>query len=215
MKSIFRIILCTSIIGGIISCESQSTVQYANSLEGCLSPSEISLLNTLCQNFETHITNTYELSPTESYRQYIGNVAKGNFPQNFFKYQSFESDMNQFYNSTFYQSEWVKTSTFDKESIMEVPPTMVDGKILQQEMPDPIVLNPTGDYVKCLSSKNKVQAINDYLEIVKSGVDVSPGLVASAISENMTEQDLNSEMTRLIIAINFHYQIGLYVTGMN
>ena len=71
----------------------------------------------------------------------------------------------------------------------------------------------TSDYVQCLIQQNKVKAINDYLEVVNAGIDVSPALIASAFKDNFSDEDLNSELTRLIIAINFHYQIGLYVGG--
>jgi len=145
-------------------------------------------------------------------RSILLSVATGNFSQDFFKYSTFEEDMNQFRKSDFYQRSWVKTSSFDKESIIEEPPNIVIGEIQKQEVYDPNELDPTGNYVKCIMSKNDSQAMNDYLEIVKTGIDISPGLVAQALYENLSTVELNDGLTRLIIAINFHYQIGLLIT---
>ncbi len=194
------------------SCQSQSTVNYADELKDCLESSDIELLNSLSKKFENHLTNTYKLNATESYKKYLLSVATGNFSQDFFKYSTFEEDMNQFRKSDFYQRSWVKTSSFDKESIIEEPPNIVIGEIQKQEVYDPNELDPTGNYVKCIMSKNDSQAMNDYLEIVKTGIDISPGLVAQALYENLSTVELNDGLTRLIIAINFHYQIGLLIT---
>lgn len=199
MKSIPKIMLFAVILSGVISCEPRPTVKYAHVLEDCMSTSEVSLLNSLCQSFETHIINTYNQSPSESYNQYLINLADGDFPQNFFQYPSFEDDMTLFYNSDFHQSQWVKTSSFKEQ----ITPAVPDSK----------VLDPTGKYVQCLVRQNSVQAMTDYLEIVKAGLDVSPRLVAGALKDELSAEDLNSALTRLVIAINFHYQIGLYVAG--
>ena len=206
-----RILTFAILITGLTCCNSQPSVNYANQLEKCISPSEISLLNTLCQSFEFHITSTYNLNATEAYRQYLTQLANTSFPQEFFKYESFESDVDKFFNSSFYENTWAKTSSFRNEPEIEVPP--VYGEPQQQEAPDPVVLDPTSDYVQCLIQQNKVKAINDYLEIVNAGIDVSPALIAGALKDNFSDDDLNNNLTRLIIAVNFHYQINLYVAG--
>jgi len=211
MKFTFKTLYLTLIIGMASSCQSQSTVNYADELKDCLESSDIELLNSLSKKFENHLTNTYKLNATESYKKYLLSVATGDFSQDFFKYSTFEEDMNQFRKSDFYQRSWVKTSSFDKESIIEEPPNIVNGEIQKQEVYDPIALDPTGNYVKCILSKNDSQAMNDYLEIVKTGIDISPGLVAQALYENLSTVELNDGLTRLIIAINFHYQIGLLI----
>jgi|GEM_PF-3167485 len=215
MKSTLRTLYLNFLILTIVSCQSQPTANYANEFDGCLEPNDIELLNYLAENFERHIKETYELTPTESYKRYLQDVSTGNFPKNFFSYSGFEEDMNRFQNSEFYKRTWVKTSTFDEESIIEVPPTVVDGIAKQQEVYDPIVIDPTGDYVNCLSKSIESKAINDYMEVVKAGIDISPGLVAQALYENLSDEELNYSLTRLIIAINFHYQIGLLITAKN
>ncbi len=212
MKLLFKILSLSFVIGIVSSCQSQPTINYANELKDCLELSDIELLNSLSEKFENHLTNSYDLTLTESYKQYLLNVATGNFSQDFFRYSTFEEDMNQFRESNFYQRSWVKTSIFDDEAIIEIPPTVVSGEIQKQEVYDPIVLDPTGNYVKCISDKNESKAMNDYLEIVKTGIDISPGLVAQALYENLSTEELNDGLTRLIIAVNFHYQIGLLIT---
>ena len=165
--------------------------------------------------FEGHINKTYELTSTESYKRYLKDVATGNFPQDFFSYSTFREDMNNFRNSEFYNKTWVNTSSFNEEFIIDVPPTVVNGEVQEQEVYDPIVIDPTGEYVNCLAKSIESKAINDYMEVVKAGIDISPGLVAQALYENLTDEELNDSLTRLIIAINFHYQIGLLITAEN
>lgn len=215
MKSPFIILYLSFLIAAISSCKSQQTSNYAGELQGCLGPSDIELLNTLSNKFENHIKQTYKVPATQSYKKYLQSVATGSFPQDFFRYSTFESDMNRFRNSEFYKRSWVKTSNFNEEAIIEVPPTVIDGEVQNQEVYDPIALDPTGNYVNCLTNKNNSKAINDYLEVIKAGIDISPGLVAQALYENLSEEELDGGLTRLIIAINFHYQIGLLITEEN
>ena len=209
MKSPFIILYLNLLILTIASCQSQPTIDYANKLKDCLEPKDIELLNSLAGNFEKHIIGTYNLPANESYKRYLQDVATINFPQNFFSYSTFKEDLNRFRNSEFYRRTWVKTSTFDKESIIMVPPTVVDGKVEQHEAHDPIVIDPNGNYVSSLTKNIESKALNDYMEVVKEGIDISPTLVAQSLYENLSDEELDNSLTRLIIAVNFHYQIGL------
>jgi hypothetical protein len=60
-----------------------------------------------------------------------------------------------------------------------------------------------------LKKKNERKAINDYLEIIKLGIDISFGLMAQALHNNISSEELNDGLTKLIIAINFHCQIWI------
>lgn len=211
MTSLIKVILLTVILGISSTCQSQSTVSYANELNGCLGSSEIELLNSLSQKFEKILTSTYNLSTNECYKKYLIDIATMNIPQNFFVYPTFEKDMKKFKGSEFYQSSWNKTSSFDKDFLIEAPRTIVDGEIQKQETYDPIVLDPTSNYVTCLIEKNKSNGTKEYLDVVKAGIDINPRLVAQALSENLSRKEFNFGLTRLIIAINFHYQIGLLI----
>ena len=91
----------------------------------------------------------------------------------------------------------------------------MEGKVQEQEVYDPVVIDPNSEYVDCLTKNIESKAINDFMEVVKAGIDISPGLVAQALYENLSEQELSDGLTRLVIAINFHYQIGLLITAEN
>ncbi len=212
MKITLKIIVFALLVATISSCQAQSNVNYANELQDCLPVSDIELLNSLASKFEKHLTSIYDLNVTTSYKKYLQSVATGDFPKDFFNYSTFQEDIDKFRNSDFYQRSWVKTSSFDEEAIIDVPLTVVDGKIQKQEIYDPIVLDPTGNYVKCLIDKNDSKTMNDYLEVVKAGIDISPSLVSQALHKNISSEELNDGLTRLIIAINFHYHIGLLMT---
>lgn len=212
MKIPFKIIVFAMLAATFSSCQAQSSVNYANELQDCLPVSDIELLNSLTAKFENHLKSSYDSDLTSSYKKYLQSLATGDFPKDFFQYSTFQEDMDKFRNSDFYQRSWVKTSSFDEEAIVDVPLTVADGEIQKQEPHDPIVLDPSGKYLNCLVEKNETKAINDYIEILKLGIDISPGLVAQALNENISSEELNDGLTRLIIAINFHYQIGLIMT---
>lgn len=190
-------------------------VDYANELKGCLETNDIELLNSLADNFEKHIIETYNLPSNESYKRYLLEVATISFPQNFFRYSTFKEDLNRFCNSEFYRMTWVKTSTFEEESIIVISPTVADGKVEQNEAADPLVIDPNGIYVNCLTKNIENKALHDYMEVVKEGIDISPSLLARMLYENLPDEELAKSLTRLIIAINFHYQIGLLMKNTN
>jgi hypothetical protein len=212
MNTKFKIIVFAMLVATFSSCQGQSSVNYANELQDCLPVSDIELLNSLTTKFEKHLRSSYDVDLTSSYKKYLQSLATGDFPKDFFQYSTFQEDMDKFRNSDFYQRSWVKTSSFDEEAIIDVPLTVSDGEIQKQGPHDPIVLDPSGKYLNCLVEKNESKAINDYIEILKLGIDISPGLVAKALNENISSEELNDGLTRLIIAINFHYQIGLLMT---
>ena len=118
MKLSFKLLCLNFFIASVAGCQAQPAANYAEGLRGCLEANDIELLNSLTTKFEDHITKTYELTSTESYKRYLQSVATGNFPQNFFSYSSFEQDMNSFRNSEFYKKTWVNTSSFNKEHIV-------------------------------------------------------------------------------------------------
>ena len=74
---------------------------------------------------------------------------------------------------------------------------------------DPYCTNPYGNYFDCLTRQNKNKTIDDYLEAIKTEPGLSPGFTAGMQKENLTYEDFDNGLARLIIAINFYYEMGL------
>lgn len=200
---ILAIILATT------SCSSQTSVHYADSLEDCLTDEDISLLNEACQTFETQLTNKYsgqELG--QAYKAFLQDIQTMNIPPNFFSTTDSKELLVRIKNSKTFDKIWTKLSSVETYDDIQIYTS--DG---QQDKPqnefDPYCTNPNGAYLDCLTKKNNNKTIADYLETIKSVPGVSPGLTASVLKDNLTKEDFESGLTRLIIAIGFYYEIGL------
>ncbi|MFT7150935.1 MAG: hypothetical protein ACI82Q_002810 [Nonlabens sp.] len=105
----------------------------------------------------------------------------------------------------------VRQSSIQVEGdLTEIPPT--DGDEYIQEDLGPMTFKPDGEYLKCLARINKVEALNDYLEILTKGIDISPSLLAEVLNDKLKIEDIETPLARLIIAINFHYEFSLMLT---
>ncbi|MCG8320422.1 MAG: hypothetical protein MI921_13030 [Cytophagales bacterium] len=215
MRISINLLIFVLIVGLSTQCKSQTSTGYANELDGCLGIEDIQLLNYLTNKFEQQIMTVYSPNVNKSYKQFLLHVATMNLPQDFFRHSAFVADLKELRESTFFEKAWTKSSKIQSdEEIIEIPPTIIDGVIQQpqQNQYDHTVLKPDGEYIKCLAGKNQNKAINDYLEIVKAGIDVSPGLVAQSLHDNLATEDYETKLTRLVIAINFYYYISLLIT---
>jgi hypothetical protein len=170
---ILAIILATA------SCTSQTTVNYADSLKGCLTDEDISLLNEACQTFETQLSKKYSGQEIgQAYKAFLQDIQTMNVPPNFFVTTGSKEILGRIGNSKTFDKIWTKLSSVETYDDIEV--FTPDG---QQAKPqnefDPYCTNPNGAYLDCLTKKNNNKAIADYLEAIKSAPGVSPGLTAS------------------------------------
>ena len=202
-------IVILAIILATTSCTSQTSVNYADILKDCLSEEDISLLNEACQIFETQLTNKYsEQELGQAYKAFLEDIQTMNLSPNFFVTTDSKEIFGRMKNSKTFDKIWTTLSYV--ETYDDIKIYTPDG---QQDKPqnefDPYCTNPSGAYLECFTKKNNNKTIADYLEAIKSAPGVSPGLTASVLKDNLTKEDFDNGLTRLIIAINFYFEIGL------
>lgn len=211
MRSKLSLIAIAMLVGCLLSCQVQESANYADLLEDCLEDEDIQLLNSLTSRFEKHIKSTYGSNINEAYIKYLRDVATFNLPSNFFNYSTFKSDVNELRSSHFFRTQMVRQSSIEVEGeLTEIPPA--DGDEYVEEEFEPMTFKPDGEYLKCLVRSNKIEALNDYFEILTNGIDISPSLLAEILSDKLALDEVENPLTRLIIAINFHYELSLVLT---
>lgn len=214
MSAFVNIISITVVSGLLLGCQSQPPIKYADSFSGCLTEKDIALLNDLAGKFERHIVLTYGKDVNKAYKRFLQDVGSMSLPKDFFEYSTFGADLTRLKGSDFYTKTWVRASTIPsvmEEEMIPIPLMDFEGENQAEEMEvyDPMVFSPEGVYLHCIQASNQNAVIIEYLDIVRSGIDISPHIMAKVLSENLSAKEYENGSIRLMIAINFHYQIGL------
>lgn len=190
-------------------CKSQTSKPYADRLKDCLTEEDVSILNEACQTFEIQLKDKYnEQNLGQSYKAFLDDIQKMNIQPSFFVTEDSKEIMERFKNSKTFDKIWTKLSSIESYNDIEI--ITLDGvQAKPQDEFDSFCTNPNGDYLVCLTKKNKNKIIGEYLEFISQEPGLSPGLTSGMLKENLTAEDFDNDLTRLIIAINFYYEMGL------
>ena len=69
------------------------------------------------------------------------------------------------------------------------------------------VLNPDGDYLKCLNSNYSNEAIKEVLNAQTKYGDISPSIIAGAMNSKLKKEDFENDMTKLVVAFALYYNM--------
>lgn len=201
--------LILAVLLSTTSCTSQTLVSYADNLKDCLTKEDISILNEAAQTFETELKNKYKgKNMGQSYKLFLQDIQTMNIPPSFFLSKDSKEILARIKKSKTFDEIWVSLSSVESYDDIEI--VTIDGYQTKSEDEfDPYCTNPNGKYLDCLIKQNKNKTIDDYLEAIKTEPGLSPGLTAGMLKENLTDKDFDNGLTRLIIAINFYYEMGL------
>ena len=203
-----KIVLFTMIIL-VNSCTPQFSVDYAASLKDCLTSNDVELLNKACQTFEIQLLSKYKGQELgNAYKKYLQDIQAMNIAPSYFVTSDSKKILQEFKNSKLFDKVWTKVSSLEDYQDIEIAITDSLETYPEQEN-DSYCLNPNGEYLNCLIKQNQNKTILDYLEAIKATPDISPGLTAGIVHKNLTEEDFNDGLTRLIIAVGFYYEIGI------
>jgi len=209
-KKVFtmKIVLFTMILS-VNSCTPQYSVDYAASLKDCLTSNDVELLNKACQTFEMKLLNKYKGQELgNAYKKYLQDIQAMNILPSYFVSSDSKKILQEFKNSKLFDKVWTKVSSLEDYQDIEIVTTDSLETDPEQEN-DSYCMNPNGEYLNCLIKQNQNKTILDYLEAIKATPDISPGLTAGIVHKNLTEEDFNDGLTRLIIAVGFYYEIGI------
>lgn len=173
-----------------------------------MTDADISLLNEACQTFEIQLINKYnEKELGQAYKTYLHDIQNMDVAPGFFLNPNSKDIMKRFKKSNSFDKIWIKLSSLQRQDTFEI--VTADGSQPKpQNEYNQYCTNPNGTYLECLAMKNKVPTIENYLEEIKSMPWMSPALTAGLLN-NLTNEEFGNELTRLIIAINFYYEVGL------
>ena len=206
--------LLLTIILATTGCTFQTSLHYADSLNDCLAPSDISLLNDACLVFERQLKERYKgFQLGQAYRNFLQDFRAQNIPSSFFTAPASMEVIENMRRSKTFDKIW--TNSFyveaDDDSI-----NSFNSESQQEESQGgrgTFCTNPNGVYLDCLLRKNKNKILADYLEAIKFAPGFSSGLMAKVLGDNLAKEDYNNRLTRLIIAVGFYYETGLMFDG--
>lgn len=201
--------LILAVLLSTTGCSSQTLVNYADNLNDCLTKEDISLLNEAAQTFETELKNKYKgKNIGHSYKSFLQDIQMMNIPPSFFLSKDSKGILARIKKSKTFGEIWIPLSSVESYDDIEI--IIIDEPQTKSEDEfDPYCTNPDGKYLLCLTKQNKNKTINAYFEAIKTEPGLSPGLTAGMLRENLTDKDFDIGLIRLIIAINFYYEMGL------
>jgi len=200
-------LLIISII--IFSCNSQSQekTNYADSLGNCLNEKEISLLNRGCDLFEKELLRNYDNENVgSSYKKFLEGFQTMQIPREIFENKETTEFLRSLKKSDLFQKIWKKYEDENDEIIAISKPT--EKEVIKKEK-DYFQINEKGIYFNCLEEKSKNLKLKNFLKNLKDTPEISPGISASVLTNQLNEKEFDSGIVRLIIAINFYYELKI------
>ena len=200
-------LLIITIIFFSCKTESQEKIYYADFLENCLNKREINLLNKGCEIFEKELLKNYENEKVgSSYKEFLEGFQTMRIPREMFKNNQTSEFLIELEKSNLYNKIWKKNEEEIEEQIIITAPIENQEKEAEKDF---YQINENGIYFNCLIEQNENENIKDYLKSIKETPDISPGILASVITNKLNEKEFDTGILRLIIAINFYYELKI------
>ena len=195
----------------IFSCQTKTGGTYADDLQGCLTNSDIIILNKATSHFENKLTELYGNEDiNQNYLMYLSEMGaipfEPDFPSDFFLNPKSTRIMKELKQNGTYRKIWVKFVEEENENDEEIPITTYSGyEEPERETFDIDVLNKNGSYLKCMLSKNDNKTVTDILERQADLGDINTLMIAAVLKENMKKSDFENGLNKVVVAIGFYY----------
>jgi hypothetical protein len=201
------ILLIISIIFFSFKSESQEKINYAEFFENCLTKKEISLLNKGCELFEKELLKNYESGKiSDAYKNFLEDFQTMRIPREIFKNKETTEFLQNLKKSDLYKKIWKKYEEESKGEIIITAP--IENKEIEVEK-DFFEINTEGIYLNCLIEKCENPNLILFLKSIKETPDISPGISAKILTNELNEKEFESGIVRLIVAINFYYELKI------
>jgi hypothetical protein len=200
-------LLIISIIFFSCKPESQERINYANFFENCLTKKEINLLNKGCKLFEKELFKNYESEKiSNNYKNFLEDIQTMRIQRKIFENKETTEFLKNLKKSGLYKKIWRKYKEEDEEVIIITAPMENQEKEAEKDF---YQINENGIYFNCLIEQSENENIKAYLKIIKETPNVSPGILASVITNKLNEKEFDTGILRLIIAVNFYYELKI------
>ena len=204
------ILLIISIIFFSCKTESQEKINYANFFKSCLNKKEISLSNKGCELFEKELLKNYDSAKiSNSYKDFLEGFQTMRIPRKIFANTETTEFLNSLKKSGLFNKIWKKNE--DKNDEINIITAPIENEEIKTEK-DFFQINENGIYFNCLMDKYQNPNLKKFLKTIKETPDISPGISAHVLTLELNEKEFDSGIVRLIIAINFYYELKINLT---
>ncbi|ANW96077.1 hypothetical protein AXE80_07205 [Wenyingzhuangia fucanilytica] len=204
MKKLLSLIILTIFFSFKSQC--QEKINYANLLEKCFTQNEIKLLNNGCEIFENEILKIYTNENIGiSYKEFLEDIQTMQIPLEVFENKKTTEYMNNLKKSELFNKIW---EIYKREINTEIVVISNDDNESKPEE-EYFQIKRDGKYLNCLIENYENQNLKELLKAIKEVPDINPAILAIALTNEFKEEEFNSNIMRLIIAIDFYYELKL------
>ncbi|NEV95038.1 hypothetical protein G3567_12915 [Psychroflexus sp. YR1-1] len=197
-----------------LSCTSQKRFNYADKLADCLTENDINVLNKATSLFEKKLEEHYKRkNPNKNFKSYIEDL--GSIPPNYdFSPDFYSNDktaeiIKEMKENKTFEKIWSKYKVDNSEE--EIAIVSLSQEIEEEpEQKELItyVLNPNGDYLKCLNSNYSNDPIKEVLNAQTKYGDIANSIIAGAMNKKLKEEDFGNEMNKVVVAFALYYNMA-------
>ena len=208
-----RKIILLFLILTTFSCKSQKESNYADKLSGCLTEVDIKVLNEATLIFERKLAEHYnQKNENENFKSYIEDL--GSIPPNYdFSPDFYVNDktaeiLEKLKENKTFQKIWTKYEENNSEE--EIAIVSLSDEIEEEPEQEELityVLNPDGDYLKCLNSNYSNEAIKEVLNAQTKYGDIAPSIIAGTLNTKLKEEDFENDMTKVVVTFALYYNM--------
>jgi len=197
-----------------LSCTSQKENNYADKLAECLTENDIKVLNEATSIFEKKLEEHYnQKNENENFKSYIEDL--GSIPRNYdFSPDFYVNDktagiIKKLKETKTFQKIWTKYE--ENVSEEEIAIVSLSGEIEEEPEQEELisyVLNPNGDYLKCLNSNYSNEEIKEVLNAQTKYGDIAPSIIAGAMNTKLKEEDFEDDMNKVVVTFALYYNMA-------
>ena len=178
-------------------------------------------ISQMAVTFEEILLKTYNTSIPEAYKNYLTTVGYTQIPEELFSNKELQNDFEKLKSSGFFKNSRAKLSEVENEQeenelLNEVevlkydltPEEIEQEKIEEarrQELAEKMTTyKPNSDYIQCLMSITQNELILTYTQRLKEGIVINPSLLATALLDNLKDEDYSDPVVQSFIALHIH-----------
>ena len=191
----------------ILTCGSGTNINYADSLSPCLYQSEIEQLNYACQVFENHLQERYENEDiSKSYRLFLQDIGNFNVDPQFCLTSSSRDVLDDFRSTGLIEKIWKPSSVILDQKYGHM---FSRSDYFPEGSEDLFIIDPNDFYLVCMRKSEQNPPTMEYLDYLVKTPNASISFNALDLADRLTDEELQSGLTRLAVAIGFFYQMAV------
>ena len=210
---------------------SSSENRKASVFSGCLENDQAVAITQFSDNLKKILLKTNDTSVPEVYKNYLTAAGYMQLPEELFGNIILQDDFKQLKSSGFFSDSRAKLSEveqeqeenelFDEIEVLEYDLSAEDREeekkeeARRQELAEKMTAyKPNSDYIECLASITQSKLILTYTQRLKEGIVINPSLLATALLDNLKDEDYSDPVVQSFIALHIHTEF-MFMMGDN